>query len=284
MTELIQPALSGPELLDQIRDTTPGPGRLAIWWLGQSGFVIKSRQGTLIVDPYLSESLTTKYEHTERPHVRMTAAPIRGGDLTGVNLVLTSHRHTDHLDAATLSPLLRENTDADLALPESLYHYAERQGLPTHRFIGLDDGVRVHRAGFDIRAIPSAHESIETDAVGRQLYLGFVIEAEGLRLYHSGDTVVYPGLVEKLGPQPFDVLFLPINGRDASRGVAGNMTVAEAVDLASVVRPRFVVPHHYDMFTFNTVPVSDFEAEATRLSAGVVPKVLRCGERWEIGS
>ena len=54
------------------------------------------------------------------------------------------------------------------------------------------------------------------------------------------------------------MLFLPINGRDPARGVPGNMTAAEAVDLAAAVRPRFVVPHHYDMFTFNTVPVEEF--------------------------
>ena len=78
------------------------------------------------------------------------------------------------------------------------------------------------------------------------------------------------------------MLFLPINGRDPARGVPGNMTAAEAVDLAARVRPRFVVPHHYDMFTFNTVPVEAFEAEARRLPPGVEPRILRCGERWEI--
>ena len=64
-----------------------------------------------------------------------------------------------------------------------------------------------------------------------------------------------------------------------ARGVAGNMSAAEAVSLASQVRPRFVVPHHYDMFTFNTVPVGVFEArgaEAPR--GGVTARVLRCGE------
>ena len=78
------------------------------------------------------------------------------------------------------------------------------------------------------------------------------------------------------------MLFLPINGRDPARGVPGNMTAGEAVDLATRVRPRFVVPHHYDMFTFNTVPVEVFEAEARRLPPEVVPRILRCGERWEI--
>ena len=112
----------------------------------------------------------------------------------------------------------------------------------------------IERAGFRVRAIPSAHEGLDTDAAGHHLYLGFVIEAEGLRLYHSGDSLAYAGLAEQLGGGPFDVLFLPINGRDPARGVPGNMSAAEAVDLAARVRPRFVVPHHYDMFTFNTVP------------------------------
>ena len=155
-------------------------------------------------------------------------------------------------------------------------------GLPAHRCSGIDAGEVVERAGFRVRAVPSAHEGLDTDESGRHLYLGYVIEAEGLRLYHSGDSLAYDGLAEQLGPKPFDVLFLPINGRDPARGVPGNMTAAEAVDLAARVRPRFVVPHHYDMFTFNTVPVEVFAAEARRLPAGVEPRILRCGERWEI--
>ena len=86
------------------------------------------------------------------------------------------------------------------------------------------------------------------------------------------------GLAEQLGADPFDVLFLPINGRDPARGVPGNMTAAEAVDLAGRVRPRFVVPHHYDMFTFNTVPVDDVRgrgAPAARGGRAADPAVRR---------
>jgi len=92
-------------------------------------------------------------------------------------------------------------------------------------------------------------------------------------LYHSGDSLAYDRLAEELGQKPFDVLFLPINGRDPARGVPGNMTAAEAVDLAARVRPRYLIPHHYDMFTFNTVAVEVFEAEARRLPAGVEPRI-----------
>ena len=137
---------------------------------------------------------------------------------------------------------------------------------------------------FIVRAIPSAHEGLDRDDSGRCLYLGFVVEADGVRFYHSGDSVVYDGLVENLGPGPFDAFFLPINGCDPSRGVAGNMSAEEAVGLANRCRPRFLVPHHYDMFTFNTVPVSTFvEARPPPRGRGSSPVVLRCGERWEIG-
>src|SRR5271157_1637626 len=91
----------GPELIEEILETQPSPGSLAIWWLGQSGFLIKTDGGILVIDPYLSEHLTGKYEGTSRPHVRMTRAPLRGADLETVDLVLASYKHSDHLDPET---------------------------------------------------------------------------------------------------------------------------------------------------------------------------------------
>jgi L-ascorbate metabolism protein UlaG (beta-lactamase superfamily) len=282
MTNMIQPVLQGPLLAEEIRATVPGAGSLCVWWLGQSGFVIKSRFGTLVIDPYLSDSLTRKYAGSSRPHVRLTSCPILPQQLDGVDLLLCSHKHTDHMDPETLVPIMGANPGAELAVPEALIHHVEKMGVPARRLMGLDDGWTLDRAGFFVRAIPSAHESLDTDDSGRHLYLGFVVEADGARFYHSGDTVVYDGLAGSLGSEPLDVLFLPINGRDPARGVPGNMTADEAVSLASIVRPRFVVPHHYDMFSFNTVPVSGFQAEAARLPRGVHCRVLQCGELWEV--
>jgi L-ascorbate metabolism protein UlaG (beta-lactamase superfamily) len=278
---MIEPVRHGPALVEEIASTIPAPGSLAVWWLGQSGFLIKSRRGLLAVDLYLSEHLTTKYAATDRPHVRMTRAPIRGHDLRGVDLVLASHKHSDHLDPGTLPELLA-GSQAVLVLPEAIRQHALDIGLPPDRLAGIDAGEKLERSGFRVRAAPSAHEGLDTDQNGRHLYLGYVIESEGRRLYHSGDSLAYPGLPEELGADPFDVLFLPTNGRDPARGVPGNMTAREAIDLAARIRPRFVVPHHYDMFTFNTVSIEVFESEARRLPAGVTARVLACGERWEI--
>lgn len=282
MTELIRPVRAGRNLLDEIASTRPEPGSLAVWWLGQSGYAIRSRNGLLVIDPYLSEHLTTKYAGTSKPHVRMTEAPFRGGELARADLVLASHKHSDHMDPGTLPDLMRASPAATLIVPCSLFDHARSLGIEHEQIIAMEAGDLHAQTGFLIRAIPSAHEELDIDADGRHLYFGYVIEVDGLRLYHSGDTIVYDDLAGWLGPDPFDVMFLPVNGRDPARGVPGNMTAAEAVDLAATVRPRFVVPHHYDMFTFNTVPVTDFEAEAARLPAGVTPKVLRCGERWTV--
>ncbi len=280
MTDLIRPVRSGHDLVEEIASTVPEPGSAAVWWLGQSGYVLKTRRGMLVFDPYLSEHLTTKYANTNKPHVRMTEAPLRGADLPRVDLILVSHKHSDHMDPGTLPDLLACSQGATLIVPCSQFDHARSMGIEHERLLAMESGDLHAQTGFLVRAVPSAHEGLDIDDHGRNLYLGYVVEADGLRVYHSGDTVPFDDLAGWLGPEPFDVLFLPINGRDPSRGVPGNMTAAEAVDFASAIRPRFVVPHHFDMFTFNTAPVGDFEAEARRLPDGVAAKVLRCGERW----
>ena len=150
------------------RRRAPRPGSLAVWWLGQSGFLIKSRAGLLAIDLYLSEHLTQKYEATDRPHVRMTRAPIRGDELRGVDLVLASHKHSDHLDPGTLPGLLAASPRAVLVLPEAILEHALRaRDCRADRLVGLDAGEQRSSApGFRVRAIPSAHEGLDTDAGG----------------------------------------------------------------------------------------------------------------------
>ena len=77
---------------------------LHIWWLGQSGFLLKWLDHCLLLDPYLSDSLTTKYAATDKPHIRITARVVDPARLDFVNLVTSSHNHTDHLDETTLGP------------------------------------------------------------------------------------------------------------------------------------------------------------------------------------
>ena len=141
---MIEPIRQGHALLEEIAQTTPLPGTLAVWWLGQSGFLIKSRRGILGVDLYLSEHLTKKYQDTVRPHVRMTGAPLRGHELPELDLVLASHKHSDHFDPETL-PAILEETNAWLVIPEAIREHARNLGLP-------DRADRRARGRSDVRA------------------------------------------------------------------------------------------------------------------------------------
>jgi L-ascorbate metabolism protein UlaG (beta-lactamase superfamily) len=105
--------------------------------LGQTGFRSKSRQGLLAIDLYLSENLTKKDESTNRPHIRMTRAPIRGHELQSVDVVLASHKHSDHLDPGTIPDLLSTSFGAILALPESIIDHAAQLGLTRERLRGF---------------------------------------------------------------------------------------------------------------------------------------------------
>ena len=69
---MIIPRLSGERLLADIEAARLDRHRFHLWWLGQSGFLLQWQGRHLLMDPYLSDSLTLKYAETDKPHVRMT--------------------------------------------------------------------------------------------------------------------------------------------------------------------------------------------------------------------
>jgi L-ascorbate 6-phosphate lactonase len=280
---MITPVRSGLTLIDEINATQPQAGEVAIWWLGQSGYAFKSASALLYIDLYLSEHLTTKYANSSKPHIRMTEAPLRGEQIANAVWVLASHKHSDHLDPGTLPALMRASPTARLILPAALVEHAVSLGLARERLVPTrgNETLRLSPQTVAVHSLPSAHPDFDDTPELGYPFLGFVLEMDGVRLYHSGDTLVYNGLVERLQAFDPDVLFLPINGTDAQRAalqVPPNMNHHEAVALAEAVKARLTIPHHYDMFTFNTVDVGEFERAAQ--AAGILYRVLRCGERF----
>jgi L-ascorbate metabolism protein UlaG (beta-lactamase superfamily) len=251
-----------------------------LWWLGQSGFLVQWRTAHLLLDPYLSDSLTKKYAGTDKPHVRMTGRVVAPEKLAFVDVVTSSHNHTDHLDAETLVPMLRANPRLQLVIPEANRAFvAERLGIEPARPLGLDDGTSATVAGFEFHGIAAAHNELDRDGAGHHKYLGYVIRCGRWTIYHAGDTLRYPGMAEKLRRFSIDIALLPINGNKPQRRVAGNLDGREAAQLAHDISARVVIPCHYDMFEFNTAdPDELFVPECERL--GQPFRVLRAGERW----
>jgi L-ascorbate metabolism protein UlaG (beta-lactamase superfamily) len=276
---MIIPVLQDAEFIADVHAAAADSEHLHLWWLGQSGFLVQFESRHLLLDPYLSDSLTRKYAATDKPHVRMTERIVNPERLDFIDIVTSSHNHTDHLDAETLRPIIQANPGIELVIPEANREFvADRLRTVMEFPRGLDAGQFVRRHGFTIHAVPAAHELIDQDDAGRHRYLGYVVQCGPWTIYHSGDTVLYDSMVDRLRAWPIDVALLPINGRSPERRVAGNLFGAEAAQLAHAIGARLVIPCHYDMFEFNTASPEEL-AQACR-SLNQPYTVLACGERW----
>ena len=111
---------------------------------------------------------------------------------------------------------------------------------------------------------------------GQCKYMGFVVAFGAYKVYHSGDTLWYDGMVEILKPFEVDVAFLPINGNKPERKVAGNLNVEEAAQLGKAIGAKLVIPHHYDLFAFNTEDPANFVAAAQHTATP--HRVMQLGE------
>lgn len=274
---MIQPVLRGTALINEIQSTRLELKQVAIWWLGQSGYAVRTASALWYIDLYLSEHLTTKYASTEKPHIRMTEAPLWGKDITDAEWVFASHKHSDHLDPGTLPDLFRASPDARLILPAAVMEHAVSLGLPKERLIPTRGDETITVGSLTVHVIPSAHPEFDYTEVTGYPFLGFVFEVDGLRLYHSGDTLAYDGLAERLKSFDLDIAFLPINGGYVP-GTPPNMNIEEAITLAKQVQPGLIIPHHYDMFTFNTADAKAFARLAGQ--EGLPYRALQCGGQF----
>jgi len=212
----------------------------------------------------------------------MSQLVIQPALLDGIDVVTSSHNHTDHLDAETLIPLFEVNPGIAFIIPEANRDFVvERVKCKPDFPIGLNDGEQVTIKDITFHGVPAAHNELERDQLGRCKYMGYVAKFGNFTVYHSGDTLWYDSMVDTLLPFHIDVAFLPINGNDPARGVAGNLNTEEAAQLGKAIRARLVIPHHYDLFTFNTADPADFVKAAHALH--VPHHVLKLGEHVRIG-
>jgi L-ascorbate metabolism protein UlaG (beta-lactamase superfamily) len=272
----------GADLVAELRERPPDRAA-KVYWLGQSGFAIRYREDCILIDPYLSDSLTKKYADTDTPHVRVHPRVVAPEAIAGVPVtgIVCTHHHTDHLDPETIAPILATlraaGLTAPIVAPEACRDLAaERAGVEASAIVAMDENTTIQIGAFEIVAVAAAHETVEYDTRGRRKCLGYVFRSSAGTLFHSGDTLLYDGLASRLRPFDVDLLLLPINGK------LGNMSGAEAARLAKTVGAKLVVPCHYDMFTFNTAsPADEFVPECERL--GQPYRVLELGESVTLG-
>jgi L-ascorbate metabolism protein UlaG (beta-lactamase superfamily) len=263
-------------LIDDIAACAPPRGTIAAWWLGQHGFVLKGGSTVIYLDPFLTA-------HPER-----TVAPLLApAELANAQFVFGSHDHGDHIDRPVWPAIAAAAPGARFVVPRLLIpRLALELGIPSSRFVGIDDITGDELDGARFTGVAAAHEFLDRDpATGSYPYMGVSIEFNGVTLFHSGDSCVYEGYQTKLSRWRFDAMILPINGRCAKRlaaGCIGNMTYQEAADLAGALAPGMTIPAHFEMFEFNSLDPTLF----TDYMRVKYPKLAvhrpRHGERFDI--
>lgn len=261
--------LTGTSLTDLLAHT---PGGVTLSWLGQAGWLVRTAAATILIDPYLSDALAHKYRGTVYPHIRLHPAPIAPGRLGDIDLVLCSHRHTDHMDPDTLVETAAASPQATFVVPAAWAVHAGQIVPDGGRIVAASEGQQLRFGPVTVDPILAAHESIERDRSGRSLFLGYAITVADVRIYHSGDCVPYDGLAEAVRRLGIDIAILPVNGRSATRlrrGVPGNFHPEEAIALAQASGARILIASHFGLFDFNTLDQPRMDAALASLGPGL---------------
>jgi L-ascorbate 6-phosphate lactonase len=265
---------------DRIR--RPPAGCIAIAGLGQAGFAIRGAESTILLDPFLSA----------RPD-RLRPPIMDPREIRSIDLVLATHEHGDHLDLPTWTAIAAACPAAQFVLPIALVDLAIAAGIAADRIHGLRIGSPLDASGVRVVAVPARHavrmqdgysEGVPGDPLGPR-FVGYVVEVDGARVYHAGDTLRYDDQVETVRALAPDVVLLPVNGRDEAReraGIVGNMTPDEAADLAVALDPGLAIPMHHDLIAGNHGGASEFVAAmgARRHRAAVAIPGLSEGILW----
>ena len=246
-------------------NATSAPWRAT--WLGQAGLRLETHHGCVVVDPWISL-------HDDR----LVPTPPLELAVDGVDWLLVTHEHLDHLDLPLLPALLERSPEARIVLPAPLVELVDHV-VPVSRLRPVEPHDTLSLDGIELTVVPAVHGLTTEDAYsdgseadGRPRFVGYVL-GDRRRVYHAGDTIVTDDVRLALEPLGVEVAFLPINGRDAereARGIVGNMDAAEAVELAVAIGAKRLVPIHWDGFAGNTVsPASAVDAAAGRIDVHV---------------
>jgi L-ascorbate metabolism protein UlaG (beta-lactamase superfamily) len=242
-----------------------------ITFLGHSAVRLELGGTTLLTDPLLRR----RFLHAPR------AVPVPADEtLHGVDGLLVSHLHMDHLDFPSIRRLDRATPVLAPAGGERLFR---RKGFRDVTGLTIGDATRI--GAIEVVATPADHDGRRWPFGPPVEALGFDLRAPGARVYFAGDTDLFDGMGE-LGPG-VDVALLPIGGWGPRVG-AGHLDPERAARAAAMIRPRIVVPIHWGAYLrvglarsrphLLTHPPRELVAQVEALAPGVAVEVLEPGD------
>lgn len=272
-----EPVIAGDALLADIEAADPGNG-LALWWLGQSAFLVKSAAGRVLINPCLVESPACTGSNIDQSRRRVVQCAINLADLSSIDVVIASRSHIDRADVKLLAAVFNANPKAAFVVPETCRKaIAALLGCDPAWPWGLDDGESVSFGGITVLALSAAHQVNVRDAARSQDCHGYVVWFGDMTVFYGADARIGPELVERLRPLKIDVAILKCAEHPPeSRGV-GNLLDDEVAKMVRQIGVRLVVPYYDDTANAGHEWLDSFAAMCERLDQPY--KILRCGER-----
>ncbi len=221
--------------IDSWRELTVPENQLALTWIGQAGFLIKTASSTIVIDPYLTDSVDhqLRREHGDG-FKRLAPALFAPADLVA-DYVFCSHEHGDHLDTEAICPLL-DHPPTRLFINAAGRQIALNEGVPAQKIQTVARGESLRFGDFRVTALPADHGDLAPDA------LGFLFDFGFYTIYYSGDTAYNPDLLQPAIAARPDLALLPING------AFGNLDACAAARLADDLQAGCCIPHHFWTF------------------------------------
>ena len=252
-------------IAEQIDAAKPSAGSVALFYLGQAGFLLKNAEGTtLLLDPYFSDEANRLFGF------KRMSPPLTGWEKITPDIFCATHAHIDHLDTVSLPTFAACATTFFIGAPDCAEAF-QSAGIDQERTAILSEGESWTGKGAKIRAIYADHGELAPDANG------LLVEFGGIKIAFTGDTAYRPEKLAASLDSEIDLLVAPINGQ------FGNMTAHEACALAGRLKPKAVVACHFWMFLQHVAPDGQgdpvtFLAEAEKIIPDIKAIVMAPGE------
>ena len=218
---------------------------MKLTWLGQVGLLIEANETSIMIDPYL---LDTLHQQNGPDFARLVPTDNRFLEMRP-DMILLTHDHGDHMDLPSLRQLLDTDKQVQVFAAANAWAKIRFEIGRGHNYIAAYRGVEWTHKDVHIRAVPAIHS--DTSAVG------FVIHAEGKTLYITGDTLYDESVIAAIG-EPVDILYIVMNG------LGNNMNAADAARMAAKLQPKVAVPVHWGLFEKFSAPPALFLREAEK--------------------
>lgn len=266
-----------------ILETELSPKQIALFYIGQVGFIIKYKEKYIMIDGYLSDYVDRNCSNELVKWIRLYPAPIKAEELDFIDYVFCTHAHFDHADPDTLSTLAKINKKVKFFVPDAIRNTIESYGIEKNKITGLNHNEKINL--FDdtyVTALKSAHEEFHIDENGNYMEMGYKFEFGNTSLFHAGDGCPYDGLEESL--KGCDILMLPVNGRDYYRtnilDIIGCFDSREALTLSKNIGAKLLIPTHFDLYDVNCLNPAIFVDELQKINKKQAFHIFTPGERY----